>query len=85
MNIKKLSELKKGERAQIIDIVENNDFGPLDFIVTQRLADLGFCKMTELTIIAHGLFGLSKAVRLENGSQFSLRKYEASKVHCVIL
>lgn len=78
-----LTQLKKGQYAQIDSIVGQPAFGSLDEIVGRRLADLGFSQGMPLMLIAAGFLGYGPyAVRLGNQSQFSLRQAEAEKVLC---
>lgn len=81
-----LFDLQKHQSALIIDIIENDRFGALDTIVSQRLKDLGFLPNTPIRIVAKGLFGRSPyAVQLGSGIQFSLRTDELIKIRCRIL
>ncbi|MBE2897998.1 ferrous iron transport protein A [Pasteurellaceae bacterium TAE3-ERU1] len=79
-----LLALPKGQCATIVAVEDNHEFGALDATVSQRLLDLGFCPQTAITVIAHGLLGSPLAVRLGNGSQFSLRAQEAAKIRCQV-
>lgn len=84
MSPRPLHQLKKGQTAHIHTIDANPLFGTLDATVAQRLADLGFCHGTALTVIATGLMGKGPfAVRLGNHAQFSLRQAEAAKIICL--
>lgn len=76
-----LHQLKKGEQMVINGIIDNQHFGELDYLVSQRLADLGFSNGMSITVIAKGFLNRGPvAVRLSNGSQFSLRMAEAMKI-----
>lgn len=83
MAVVSLTQLKKGQQAQIDSIRPQAAFGGLDATVSRRLADLGFSPGMPLMLIATGLLGRGPyAVRLGNQSQFSLRQAEAEKVLC---
>ncbi len=84
MSAKPLDQLTQYERYQIQEITTNQEFGDLDAIVGQRLADLGFGAGQTVEVIGRGIFGVGPyAVRLGNQSQFTLRRAEARKVVCV--
>ncbi len=81
-----LYDLPKGSLAYIDSIHPCQEFGELDYSVGRRLADLGFSDGTTIEIIGTGLFGQGPyAVRLGEHAQFSLRRTEASKIHCRLL
>ncbi|WII90058.1 FeoA family protein [Kingella negevensis] len=80
-----LHKLPKNTLATIQTIAPNPEFGELDVQVSQRLTDLGFNSGTSIQIIATGIFGVEPyAVRLDNQSQFSLRRAEAKKILCSV-
>ncbi|MFC0309307.1 ferrous iron transport protein A [Gallibacterium trehalosifermentans] len=85
MSIYPLHQLAKHQQAYIKDIIDNPAFGALDPSVSRRLADLGFSLNRPITIIAKGLLGKGPyVVRLDNHSQFSLRRAEAEKILCYV-
>ncbi|OBX04602.1 iron transporter [Gallibacterium genomosp. 3] len=85
MSVYPLHQLAKHQQAYIKDIIDNPVFGSQDRSVSLRLAELGFSSHRPVTIIAKGLLGKgSYVVRLDNHSQFSLRKAEAEKILCYL-
>lgn len=78
-----LTQCRKGELLCVDAVVGSRVFGALDELVSRRLADLGFCAGTPLTLVATGLWGRGPfAVCLGNQSQFALRATEAAKIMC---
>lgn len=75
-----LSQLPRGARAVIVEIVPQAVFGAADDKVGLRLKELGFLPGALLQVIGFGLFGSDPiAVRI-NGTRFGLRRAEAEKV-----
>lgn len=83
-NQQPINKLPKNQLYQINQLIPNIEFGELDNMVTQRLADLGFGAGQTVEVISKGMFGRGPfAVRLGNQSQFILRVAEARKIICV--
>ncbi|WP_102283416.1 FeoA family protein [Ottowia massiliensis] len=83
LEIISLPLVELGVKARIVSIVPSAEFGDIDPLVTQRLADLGFSEGMSITLLSRGLLKRGPyAVRLGNLSQFALRRPEAAKIMC---